>query len=124
MIAIIKQRTSENRGRRQHGPLLSKELRELAKLEVVAKRQQLVGKMFLHYANHPNAFDQPAAIEGLVNWATKKQVPGMIKLLTQEVEGIDWTERQVLIKALSHFPTMQVSGDCLAVDVSHRERRG
>jgi len=109
LIAILKKRTSENRGRRQHGPFLSDELEELAQLEVVAKRQQLVGKIFLYYAKQPNAFDQRVAIEGLVSWATKRQVPGMIKLLTEEVEGIDWPERQIVIRALCRFQSPQVS---------------
>jgi len=109
LIAIIKERTRESERRSQHGPLLSQELRELAELAVVAKRQQLVGKIFLYYTKRSNVFEQRAAAEGLVKWATKKQVPGMIKLLTQDVKGIDWPVRKIIIRALARFPSPQVS---------------
>ncbi len=114
LIAILMPDTSVNQDRRgqlrrHRGPVHFGELRELTKLAVVPKRQQLVGEIFLYYANRPNAFDQRAAVEGLVNWATKKQVPGMIKLLTEDAEGIDWPERKKIIKALGRFKSLRVA---------------
>ncbi|NOY41789.1 MAG: trypsin-like serine protease [Planctomycetes bacterium] len=114
LIAILMPDTSNNQDRRgqlrrHHGPAHLQELRELTELPVVPKRQQLVGKIFLYYANKPNAFDQRAAVEGLANWATKKQVPGMIKLLTEDAEGIDWPERKEIIKALGRFKSLRVA---------------
>ena len=91
-----------------HRPSRSTELNELASLAVVAKKQQKVGEIFLHYLAYGDTFDQRAAIAGLANWATKKHVPGMILLLTKEGEQINWPERTAIIKALSKFKSPQV----------------
>ncbi len=108
LIAIIKKKTAEYRSQNLRDPSLSSELDELAGLDVVTKHQQLVGKIFLYYANQKDRLSQRNATYGLVKWATKKQVPGMIKLLTTEVEGIDWPERGKIIQALSRFKSPRV----------------
>ncbi len=104
-------------------PSRSTELRELATMSVIAKRQRQVGQIFMHYAIHGDTFDQSAAAQGLVRWATKKQVSAMVHLLTKEVPGIDWPERQKIIQALSRFKSPQVYRAIASRLIEHTEQR-
>jgi len=77
-------------------------------MEVLSARQSKVAKTLARYAIRGNHFERSSAIEGLVFWATKKQVPMMIKLLKAEELQVNWPEKKKLIKALSRFPSSPV----------------